>query len=365
MKKKGTLGVFVLVSFFVFINVGCTSNEKKDASDKTNTNAALYTLKEQKKTLKNYAPFYDLAFSEKSHELQEGTYAIPGLLDTQTLLLGETGHPSISQTMDPQGVTIADDYLLISAYSHDKAHNSVIYVLNKNNHEYIKTVVLQGKPHVGGIAYDSKTKNIWVCSDTEDMKAQVVAISMDSLKKYRFSDKYEPIRYEQVVDLGDIGEASFITYHNQALYIGFFSVNHEGVLNKYLVDSTGRFDLDVDKQVTISSGNNDADPEHAYKITDKIQGITFYQEKILFSQSYGPDKSHILVFNDLNKEHLFLEKDSVGKIETPPYLEQIYADNDSLYTIFESATEIYRTREDITKVDRVLQLNLKKLIKEK
>ena len=53
------------------------------------------------------------------------------------------------------------------------------------------------------------------------------------------------------------------------------------------------------------------------------------------------------------------------KIETPPYLEQIYADKDSLYTIFESATEVYRTREDITKVDRVLQLNLKKMMKEK
>ncbi|MFD2386972.1 hypothetical protein [Enterococcus rivorum] len=168
-----------------------------------------------------------------------------------------------------------------------------------------------------------------------------------------------------MVDLGDIREASFITYHNQALYIGFFSVNHEGVLNKYLVDSNGTFDLDVDKQVAISSGNNDTDPEQAYKITNKIQGITFYEEKILFSQSYGPDKSHILVFNDLNKEHLYLEKDSVEKIETPPYLEQIYADKDSLYTIFESATEIYRTREDITKVDHVLQLNLKKLIKEK
>ena len=66
----------------------------------------------------------------------------------------------------------AEGYLLISAYCHTHRHNSVIYVLDLETHKYIKEIVLQGRSHVGAIAYDPVHRNVWVASyDEENKKA--------------------------------------------------------------------------------------------------------------------------------------------------------------------------------------------------
>lgn len=69
----------------------------------------------------------------------------------------------------PQGVCMAGDYMLTTAYCMDDIHNSCIFVYNNKTGEFLKTLVLKDqKSHVGGITYDVKNKNIWVCHSKKD-----------------------------------------------------------------------------------------------------------------------------------------------------------------------------------------------------
>ena len=46
--------------------------------------------------------------------------------------------PAMCTTMTPQGLAVTEDYVFISAYCHAKKHNSVIYMINKESHRFIK-----------------------------------------------------------------------------------------------------------------------------------------------------------------------------------------------------------------------------------
>lgn len=84
----------------------------------------------------------------------------------------------------PQGVCIAGDYMLTTAYCMDDIHNSCIFVYNNKTGEFLKTLVLKDqKTHVGGITYDTKSKNIWVCHSKKDKKT-----GMYSLEKITYTD---------------------------------------------------------------------------------------------------------------------------------------------------------------------------------
>lgn len=344
-----------LASVFILGLAGCSNREADNGKSQTNVKPTLYSLDEQKEELEKMPMFYDLAFSNDKKD--SGTYVVPGLIKTETLKANRAGKPEISDGLDPQGVTVTEDYVLISAYSHEKEYNSVIYVLDKKTHSYIKTVVLDGSPHVGGIIYDPANQNIWVCNDKKNAStARISSISLSDLKKYRFSKGYEPIEYSQTIDLTDLNKASFIGYKDHALYIGDFSDKRQGKLNRYTLNKQGTVKQTSDRKIAVED-----EPDQTDNINKKIQGVTFYKTNILFSQSYGPEKSKILIYND-EKDSLSLKEDLVKEIETPPYLEQIYSKGNSLYTIFESGTKRFRKNNKIIKVDRVLQLDEQKLL---
>lgn len=69
----------------------------------------------------------------------------------------------------PQGICIAGDYMLTTAYCMDSIHNSCIFIYNKKTGEYLRTLVLKDlKTHVGGITYDARNKNVWICHSKKD-----------------------------------------------------------------------------------------------------------------------------------------------------------------------------------------------------
>lgn len=343
--------ILTLLSLSLLLVSGCQS--------KSNI-VTHYNLPKQEKTLKeNYADFYDLTFFS---ELSDGdTYPIPGLKETIVPSLDKPGEKSISYSMDPQGVTIADDYLLISSYSHDKKHHSVIYVLDKKTHEYIKTIVLKGNPHVGGITYDPIAKNIWVCSSTDSDQAELVAFSMAKLKAYNMENHYKPINYDQEITLDGIKKSSYVTYHDNALYVGYFSVNHKAILEKYQFNDKGVFDTTLHGRKELIDDDKTLSPEEKMHVGTQIQGITFYKNYMLLSRSYGDRNSKILVYK-LGNNDLFLEKDAIKTIEVPPYLEQISVSGDKLYTIFESGTQRFRDKKGLTVVNYVVPINLEKIL---
>ena len=93
----------------------------------------------------------------------------------------------------PQGVCMAGKYMLTTAYCMDDIHNSCIFVYNNQTGEFLKTLVLKNqKSHVGGITYDEKNKNIWVCHSKKDKTTGLYSlerISYADLVKYATGKK--------------------------------------------------------------------------------------------------------------------------------------------------------------------------------
>lgn len=109
-------------------------------------------------------------------------YEVPGLAPTADDDLTK-GYIQCNN-LCPQGICFAGDYLLTTAYCMDGVHNSCIFIYNKKSGEYLKTLVLKKKSHVGGVAYDGE--NIWIChSDSKDLQR----ISYTSLKSYAVGNK--------------------------------------------------------------------------------------------------------------------------------------------------------------------------------
>ena len=61
------------------------------------------------------------AFEDRKKEREYGTYIIPGLKATQTLLTSEGDMPAMCTTMTPQGLAVTEDYVFVSAYCHAKS----------------------------------------------------------------------------------------------------------------------------------------------------------------------------------------------------------------------------------------------------
>ncbi len=93
----------------------------------------------------------------------------------------------------PQGICIAGDYMLTTAYCMDNIHNSCIFIYNNKTGEYLRTLVLKDqKTHVGGITYDSKNKNVWVCHSKKDKVTGLYSlqkITYSELKQYAAGKK--------------------------------------------------------------------------------------------------------------------------------------------------------------------------------
>lgn len=274
--------------------------------------------------------------------------------------------------MTPQGIAVTEKYLLISAYSHDHQDHSVIYLLDRQTHRFIKTVVLPGRPHLGGIAYDPKHKRVWVT--TGGPLAGLASIDLKELEDYQLK-KDSVISYHQQLALKEVSHASALTYTSGVLVVGYFTLNEYGRMATYRLNDQG--DLTIASHEKISSFDqgervhSGVTPVPAsqfarslglWKTLDMIQGLTFYQDYLLMSQSWGPDRPGKIYFFNLDKvDKFFSFKDAEFSIDTPPYVEQITAVDDQLYTLFEGGAWPYRTRNPVL-VDHVIQLTIKELL---
>jgi hypothetical protein len=367
-KKRKLIGLliilFILISlvsaYLYYVLIYCTTHEPEPISSHTTTDE-VYSLKNQRTFLTLTPKVKAAAFNGRAAEIDYGTYVIPGLMGTETLIFGEKEANDICTSMTPQGLAVTEDYLLISSYCHSSTHNSVIYVLDKKNHEFIKEIVLRNKSHVGGLAYDTVHHNLWISGMSRGIP-QVNAITLKQLEDYSFQKDYQPITYSQSYDLYAISRSSFMTYHDNALYVGYFTENTASVLEEYnIVDdgtlatqSTART-LELTDSITPI-----ALPSDMRVITEQAQGAAFYKDKLLVSHSYGILPSSLSIYD--NSMLKLLENDSaLENIRFPEKLEQIYVDNDDLYVLFESAAYAYRACS-LIKVDRVLKLNLDTLL---
>ncbi len=266
--------------------------------------------------------------------LAGNNYIIPGL--TVTNVNGEE-----CRKMVPQGICIAGQYLLISAYCSDKSHNSVIYVVKLSTMKFTCTIKLDTMAHVGGIAYDPVSKNLWVCNSDKD-SLYVYNLSDLPSKAINASSNVNQSFYMYHIASSDVSVTpSFCTYYNGMIWVGNFKSTGEGDVIGYIVNG-----------VNLRQGARFKNPIYS-------QGITFfkYSGKVYctISSSYGrKNDSTIYTYEIVNydkesKQNIIMVRSSKKIIKMPPMLEGMQTSGYNVYAIFESAANEYYKDPKINK----------------
>ncbi|ETY74992.1 hypothetical protein [Lactiplantibacillus fabifermentans] len=326
--------------------------------DGTNTSAVIASDKEFYQTLiKKYPKLKTTLDQDEKPE----TYVIPGLVSTKSVKTSSKA-TGISKDMDPQGLAVTDKYVIISAYSRDKKYNSVLYFLNKKTGTFVKQIVLPNTSHVGGLAYDTVSKRLWVTTEAGTTTATLSAYDAKTLTSANFEKTHTTTKFDHVITLPNVKRASFITYHNNALYVGYFNLTNQGKFLSYPLKDSGMPDVTSVKNTDLRGSDI---YQGSYKTNKRLQGVAFFKGQILFSQSYGTKDSKLLTFdNDGQKSWINFDNDDILKeVALPPYLEQIVVDGGNLYALFESGAKAYRNDKSTFHSDRVIKLNLTPLLK--
>ena len=198
---KQTKDTIKKVSAKVTMSVPATTNYKAASASVTVT-----INKKPVRVFSTYDSIKNYSYPSKS-PLSAGFANYKKLTDLKWTIVDKYQMPGLAPTADedwtknyiqcnnlcPQGVCMAGNYMLTTAYCMDDLHNSCIFVYNNKTGEFLKTLVLKDqKSHVGGITYDEKNKNIWICHSNKDKTTGLYSlerISLSDLVKYATGKK--------------------------------------------------------------------------------------------------------------------------------------------------------------------------------
>lgn len=360
MRNLKLWGMLVVGLFAVFSLEGCTSTFKPDAkyadAKIAKGEASIEPLRSSKQ--------FDEALDEypimtKSHQIEVIT---PGIYGAYGLEKVKNSAYSLvkSKNYRPQGLTLSNKYIFVSAYDHTKKLNSVIFVLDFEGN-FVKTIGLNHKAHVGGIAYDGAHETLWI-SDTINGRAAISAIALADIENYQI-DSLQPIENESDIYLDTTKEVSTLAISQDALWIGYFTQQAgAGRIQVVSVDwkkeSDGTFVPDFSDQQfkKDAQGLIHVNSSLSFKAPDKIQGIALNEEYLYLTQSYGNKNSSLLRYS-FKEEGQQLKLDNGRKATLPPYLEQVALDQSgNIYPIFESSAPALRQKTKFF-VDRLVKIS--------
>lgn len=267
---------------------------------------------------------------------------IPGMPDARKNTFWE--NLMFSNAQCPQGICFTEEYILITCYSFEDDCLGEFMVFDRMTGEYLITLGMDKKSHLGGIACDGK--NVWVCnSNTKTIER----ISYDFIQLMATQNKGQVIDATGVVDIYKVKNTpSCITYYNGRLWIATHNKLVESQMVAYYYNST------KDKLISLST----------YNIPSQVQGIAFGEKgEVYLCSSYGRKLSSYI----RKYESVYAMTTNVGKpvltIEMPPCAEEIDFDNGELFVIFESAAEKYYEGTDgngtsLSPLDKILVIDV-------
>lgn len=299
MKKRTIVLLLILVIGISFLGYRYYAFEYRygtePETDLTETNTD--PLLDDQTIMKNLSKYEDLS-TLNLQELNQTSYVIPGLKATKTLAGNTATDFSMCTSMTPQGICITEKYLFISAYCHTHSHNSVLYMMDKNTHQFIKEIVLSGKPHAGNIAYDDVHNNIWIaCTGenviTSERTAYLNCISLEKIEKYDFNSEKKPISYDKKYQIDGFSSASFLSYYRNNLFVGHY---YEGEWkDSYVV----RFPIDDEgglETKTVFGNHEIAYGKEKAVIDQYCQGVYLDTGYCILIQSSGTKDSKVQSF---------------------------------------------------------------------
>ena len=215
----------------------------------------------------------------------------------------------------PQGLCIIKNKIYITCYKTDNSNSCVIEYDKKGNE--IRRIDLESKAHVGGIGYNKNNNTVYIC----DVNGTISSYNYPSFKRI---NNYEIALFNgsKLIEKEKL-VCSYLTCHKDILYVGSFNLEKNGIVKKYIINK------------------NKINYIGEFIVPTKVQGLTFYKDKMIISRSYGRTKnSELLVFNYEGDSIEYLKPNK--KYKFPPMLEQITEMNNDLYLLFESGSNKYK-----------------------
>lgn len=243
----------------------------------------------------------------------------------------------------PQGICLTDDYYLITAYSADDDESmGSLYIFDRETGEYLVTLGMKKKSHLGGLTYDGTY--VWICHS--DSKA-LERISYYYIKKVAQQKPKAFVDSSGLFEEYRVGNMpSCITAYDGKLWVA----TH----NRYFKSVMVSYEYRDERLVA----------EGYYQIPEKVQGVAFdVNGNVYLSTSYGREKSSYLKVYD-NVESLGRAPDKpMIKVEMPPCSEEICMSDGKLYVLFESASRKYFEGTDgrgrsIAPIDKILTVEV-------
>lgn len=284
----------------------------------------------------------------------ETEFKVPGLADG----LVQQGFDYYEGDPD----TDDDDRFLVSGYMKNDEKSSRIYVLNKDgkvvHHAELKNMDGgHNKTHAGGIAIYGDY--VYVANDLE--KYGFVGLQVFSLDDIINKDTANCIGE---IKLGINPATCYVDKEKSILYVANFHYEksdyvspEEHKLQTPCGDNNTAIMLAYELGAGADFGFKDYQPDKAYSITSKVQGLTFTDSgKIVLSTSYSISKSHLLMYDfekaEQGKETTKLfggeiplyHLDSsclVKDVKAPPMAEELVFLDGRIYIMNESASNKY------------------------
>ena len=305
----------------------------------TSTQAVLF---EDFEKFQNSAAYRDIEFFRENVDFDK-SIIIPGLATTNVAGFSST-------SMCPQGLTFAEDYLLMTAYDMAREENSVVYVMDKESGDLLTTIVLESQTHAGGITYDGT--NVWI-----SVGRRVVSVPFDIIDQAAKEEKkYENVDYHNRIWLGI--NASYMTYHDGLLWVGSYNELESTIMHSY--------DISYDEGVEFTK-------IHTVTMPTRVQGIAFTDDgHLIMSRScqlYAGLRGYMRQLDLYRPDFSGTEDDEnrviLGKpirvVSMPTMNEEIAIDGDYLYVNFESGAFANASY----KFDRIAAFKLSSIIEDK
>lgn len=290
--------------------------------------------------------------------------------------------PGLKEKLVPQGMAYdaQENCLVFTSYRSDK-ENSALIAVDLATGEIVKEVFLlniDGSKyvgHAGGVCVTEK--NIYLSN-----ASKLFRISLDT---YRALPASGPCAFEEAIPVPV--NSSYCACADGVLWVGEFQYG-----TKYKTDSShkvktadGRYkawtcgyvlDETTENEFKPSalSAGGDAIPDYVFSMTERIQGITFTDEFVYLSQSYGRTAHSMIhryrydlaaqpqAMGEVSGQQVpiwFLDSDALDKtLVCPPMTEGLCTIDSDIYVLFESAAETYMNpkKPSSNPMDRVFKL---------
>ena len=237
-----------------------------------------------------------------------------------------------------QGLAVAGDYILVSAYS-NAGNNSILYVLDLNGN-LVNIVDLGFVAHVGGIAYDDNRGLLW-CTGAD---GEVYGLGAEEILTGSYVGDIWYSFNAGLVNASGGRVASFLNIYNDKLYVGSYFEGADGELRAFAIDDILEYcssdiasDLGEDEIAVPANYESFVIPERIQSVAfraDERGGVTMYM-----TQGYDMNDAYMLTvsYTDGRTDYSDVEY----RYLLPEGPEEICVTDSGLYLLFESATKNY------------------------